>query len=146
VTRAAGLPFSNYSSISSSFQLSIPPETMSSGTVHAADFYITAQRLLEAAKMHWKWGNVIKKSTTHAHSGPKRTQGVAPRPRSVRMLVSLCCSDSRNVVWWRGVSPEILATIELLSLGLLGDTMISLWKPRSLETCIDLTCHRKPTN
>jgi hypothetical protein len=60
VTRVAGLPFSNYYNISSSSQLSIPPKTMSSGTVHVANFYITAQRLLEAAKMHWKWGNVIK--------------------------------------------------------------------------------------
>jgi hypothetical protein len=42
MTRAAGTPFQNYSSISNSFQLSTPPETMSSGTVHAADFCITA--------------------------------------------------------------------------------------------------------
>jgi hypothetical protein len=91
-------------------------------------------------------GKCDKKATTHAHSSPKRTQGVAPQPRPVRMLLSLCCSDLRSVVWWKGMSPKILATIELLSLGLLGGTMIGLWKPKSLETCIDLTCHRKPTN
>ena len=81
---------------------------MDSDTVHAADLCITAQRLLEAAKMHRKWRNVIKKKpTTHAHSGPKRIQGVAPRLRPVRMLLSLYCSYLRSVVWWRGVSPEI---------------------------------------
>jgi hypothetical protein len=32
---------------------------MSSGTVHAADLYMIAQRLLETAKMHGKWGNVM---------------------------------------------------------------------------------------
>ena len=73
---------------------------------------------------------------THVHSGPKRTQGVAPRPRSVRVLLSLCGSDLRSVIWWRGVSPEVLVTIELLSLGLLGGTMISLWKQGSIETCM----------
>ena len=56
----------------------------------------------------------------------KRTQGVAPRPRPVRVLLSLCGSDLRSVIWWRGVSPEILATIELLSLSLLGGTVTSL--------------------
>ena len=30
------------------------PETMSSGTVHAADFYIAVPRLLAATKMHGK--------------------------------------------------------------------------------------------
>jgi hypothetical protein len=105
-------------------------------TVHAADFCITAQRPLEAAKMHGKWGNVIKKPITQAHFGPKRTQGVAPWPRPVRVLLSLCDSNLRSVVWWRGVSLEILATIELLSLGLLGCTMISLWEPRSIKTCM----------
>jgi hypothetical protein len=35
---------------------------------------------------------------------------------------------------------------ELLSLGLLGGMMMSLWKPKSHETCIDLTLHKKPTN
>jgi hypothetical protein len=55
VTRAVDLPFSNYSSISSPSQLPIPPETMSSGTVYAADLCITAQRLLETAKVHGKW-------------------------------------------------------------------------------------------
>jgi hypothetical protein len=55
VTTAANPLFSNYSSIYSSSQLSIPPEIMSSGTVHAADFCITAQRLLAATKMHGKW-------------------------------------------------------------------------------------------
>ena len=54
VTRATKMPFSNYSNIFSSFQLFIPPETMSSGTVHAADLCITAQRLLVATKTYWK--------------------------------------------------------------------------------------------
>ena len=69
-------------------------------------------------------------------SVPKRTQGVAPQPRPMKVLLSLCDSDLRSVIWWRGVSPEILATIELLSLGLLGGTMISLWKLKSIETCM----------
>jgi hypothetical protein len=62
VTRAAGLPFSNCSSISNSSQPSIPPKTMDSDTVHTTNFCITAQRLLEATKTHGKWGNVIKKT------------------------------------------------------------------------------------
>ena len=94
----------------------------------------------------WEMGKCDEQPITHAHSGPKRAQGVAPRPRPVRMLLSLYCSDLRSVVWWRGVSPEILATIELLSLGLLGGTMIGLWKLKSYETCIDLTLHKEPTN
>jgi hypothetical protein len=60
VTRAANPPFSNYSSLYSSFQLYTPPETMSSGTVHTADFCITTQRLLAATKIHGKWRNVIE--------------------------------------------------------------------------------------
>jgi hypothetical protein len=59
-------------------------------------------------------------------SVPKRTQGVAPRPKPVRVLLPLYGSDLRSVVWWRGVSPKILATIKLLSLGLLGGTVTSL--------------------
>ena len=55
VTTAANPPFSNYSSIYNSSQLSIPQEIMSSGTVHATDLCITAQRLLAATKMHGKW-------------------------------------------------------------------------------------------
>jgi hypothetical protein len=109
VTKATGLPYSNYSSIFSSSQPSIPPEIMDSDTVHAANFCITAQRPLETAKTHGKWGNVIKKPMTHVHSSPKRTQGVASWPKPVRVLLSLCGSDLRSVVWWRGVSSEILA-------------------------------------
>ena len=134
--KSSWFTISNCSSISSSSQPSIPPKIMNSGTVHTADFCITTQRLLEAAKIYRKWGNVIKKPITHAHSDPKRTQGVVPRPKPVRILLSLCCSDLRSVVWWRGVSPEILVTIELLSLGLLGGTMIGLWEPRSMKTCM----------
>jgi hypothetical protein len=54
MTRATNPPFSNYSSLYSSFQFFTPPETMISGTVHAADSYITAPRLLAATKMHGK--------------------------------------------------------------------------------------------
>jgi hypothetical protein len=54
VTRATNPPFSNYSRLYSSFQPSTPPETMISGTVHAADFCITTQRLLAAIKIHGK--------------------------------------------------------------------------------------------
>ena len=84
----------------------------------------------------WEMGKCDEQPITHAHSSPKRAQGVSPRPRPVRMLLSLCCSDLKSVVWWRGVSPEILATIELLSLGLLRGTMIGLWEPRSMKTCM----------
>ena len=52
-------------------------------------------------------GRCDKKTHDHVHSGPKRTQGVAPRPRPMKVLLSLCGSDLRSVVWWRGVSPEI---------------------------------------
>jgi hypothetical protein len=52
VTRATNPPFSNYPSFYNSFQLYTPPETMSSGTVHAADFCITAPRSQAATKMH----------------------------------------------------------------------------------------------
>jgi hypothetical protein len=54
VTRATNPPFSNYSSLYSSFQLFTPPGTMISGTVHAADFCITSPRLLAATEMHGK--------------------------------------------------------------------------------------------
>ena len=84
----------------------------------------------------WELGKYDKKPMTHVHFSPKRTQGVAPRPRLVRVLLSLCGSDLRSVVWWRGVSPEILATIKLLSPGLLGGTVTGLWNPRSIETCM----------
>ncbi len=47
------------------------------------------------------------KPITHVHFNSKRAQGVAPWPRPVRMLLSLCCSDLRSMVWWREVSPEI---------------------------------------
>ena len=47
---------------------------MSSSTIHAADLCITVQRLWETAKMYGKQ----EKTHNHAHSGPKRTQGVAP--------------------------------------------------------------------
>ena len=73
---------------------------------------------------------------THVHFSPKRTQGVAPRLRPVGVLLSLYGSDLRSVVWWRGVSPKILVAIKLLSPGLLGDTVASLWKLRSIETCM----------
>jgi hypothetical protein len=39
-----------------------------------------------------------------------------------------------------------LGNHELLSLGLLGGTMMSLWKPKSQETCMNLTLHKKPIN
>uniref|UniRef100_A0A2N9EQZ9 Uncharacterized protein n=1 Tax=Fagus sylvatica TaxID=28930 RepID=A0A2N9EQZ9_FAGSY len=48
VTRAANPPFPNYSSLYSSFQLSTPPETMISGTVHAADF------CMNSSKTYWQ--------------------------------------------------------------------------------------------
>ena len=54
VTRATNPPFSK---LLKSLQLTPAlhsPETMSSGTVHAADFYIAAPRLLAATKMHGK--------------------------------------------------------------------------------------------
>jgi hypothetical protein len=54
VTRATTPPFSNYSSLYSSSQPSTSPEAMISGTVHAADFCITAQRLLAATKSSWE--------------------------------------------------------------------------------------------
>ena len=73
---------------------------------------------------------------THVHFSPKRTQGVAPRPRPVRILLPLCCSDFRSVVWWRGVSPKTLVTLKLLSPGLLGGVVASLWEPKSIEACM----------
>ena len=45
-----------------------------------------------------------------------------------------------------GSESRDLGNHELLSLGLLGGIMMSLWKPKSHETCIDLTLHKKPTN
>ena len=73
---------------------------------------------------------------THVHFSPERTQGVAPQPRPVRVLLPLSYSDFRSVVWWRGVSPKTLVTIKLLSLCLLGGMVASLWKPKSIETCM----------
>ena len=88
---------------------------------------------------------MYKKSIIHAHSGPKKTQGVTPRPRPVRMLLSLCCFDLRNVVWWREVSPEILVTIELLSLDLLGRHNDRFVGTKINEDMHGLTYHREPT-
>ena len=84
----------------------------------------------------WELGKYDENPITHVHFSPKKTQAVAPRPRPVRVLLPLCGLDLRSMVWWKGVSPKILITIELLSLGLLGDTMASLWKSRSIETCM----------
>ena len=61
-------------SFSNSSQLSIPPEIMSSNTVHAAGLCTTAQRPPKATEMHGKW----EETHNHAHSSLKRTQGVAP--------------------------------------------------------------------
>jgi hypothetical protein len=47
----------------------------------------------------WEMGKYDEKPMTYVHSGPKRTQGAAPRPRPVRVLLSLCGSDLRSVVW-----------------------------------------------
>ena len=52
--------FQIISNIPSSFQLFIPPETISSGTVHVADLCITAQRLLAVTRMYGKWENVME--------------------------------------------------------------------------------------
>ena len=123
-------------SISSSSQLSISPETMSSDTVHAADLCITAQKTIGNSQDTWELGKCDKNPWPMIILVPKRTQGVAPRPRLVRVLLSLCGSDLRSVVWWRGVSPKILATIKLLSPGLLGGIVTGLWKPRSIGTCM----------
>ena len=145
VTRAAGLPFSNYSSISNSSQLSIPQEIMSSGTVHATDLCITAQRLLAATKMHGKW-EIWWKTHNHAHPGSKRTQGVTPtaQTREKATLLMLIWLEKCGLV--EGSESRGFGNHELLSLGLLGGMMMSLWKPKSHETCIDLTLHKKPTN
>ena len=79
---------------------------------------------------------------THVHFSPKRTQGVIPQPRSVRVLLPSCCLDFRSVVWWKGVSPKTLVTIKLLSLGLLGGMVASLWKPKLNGDMHDLTFHK----
>ena len=50
----------------------------------------------------WEMKKYDKKPMTHVHFNSKRTQGVAPRPRPVRVLLSLCGSDLRSVVLWRG--------------------------------------------
>ena len=71
-------------------------------------------------------GKYDENPMTYVYFSPKRTQGVAPRPGPVRVLLSLCGSDLRSVIWLREVSPKILATIKLLSLGLLGDTVTTL--------------------
>jgi hypothetical protein len=42
----------------------------------------------------WEMGKCDKKKPiTHVHFGPKKTQGIAPQPKLVRMLLSLCGSD-----------------------------------------------------
>ena len=128
--------FSNCSSTSSSSQPSIPPKNYKFWYCSRGRLLNNSSKTIGSSRDAWEMGKCNKKPITHAHSDPKRIQGVAPRPRPVRMLLSLCGSDLRSVVWWRGVSPEILATIELLSLGLLGGTMISLWEPKSLEACM----------
>ena len=83
-------------------------------------------RHMEISKTWWK-------PMTRVHFNPKRTQGVAPRPRPVRVLLPLCCWDFRSVVWRKGVSPKTLVTIKQLSLSLLGDMVASLWELKSIE-------------
>ena len=84
----------------------------------------------------WELAKYDENPMTHVHFNPKRTQGITLRPRPVRVLLPLCGSDLKSVVWWRGVSPKILVIIKLLSPGLLGGTVASLWKLRSIETCM----------
>jgi hypothetical protein len=84
----------------------------------------------------WEMGRYDENPMTHVHFSPEKDSGSSHGPRPVRVLLSLCGSDLKSVVWWRGVSPKILATIKLLSPGLLGGTVASLWKPRSIETCM----------
>ena len=60
VTRAIRMPFSSYSNTTSSFQLYTPPETMNSGSVHAADLCTIAQRLLAATETCWKWESMVE--------------------------------------------------------------------------------------
>ena len=136
MTRAAGLPFFKllqHLQLTSALHLT---ENHEFWYCSRNRFLHNSSKTIGSSQDAWEMRKCDKKPIIHVHSGPKRTQGVVPRPRPVRMLFSLCCSDLRSVVWWRRVSSEILATIELLSLGLLGGTMISLWKPRSVEACM----------
>ena len=57
---------------------------------------------------HMRIGKIWWKSMTHVHFSPKRTQGVAPRPRLVRVLLPLCCWDFRSVVWTEGSESQDL--------------------------------------
>ena len=75
-------------------------------------------------------------------SVPKMTQGIAPRPKPVRVLLSLYGSDLRSVVWWRGVSLKILATIKLLSPGLLGGIVTSFVETKVNKDMHGLTFHK----
>ena len=80
---------------------------------------------------------------THVYFSPKKDSGSNPTAQTREGTTLLmwfrleeCGSNLRNVVRWRGVSPKILATIKLLSPGLLGGTVVNLWKPRSIKTCM----------
>ena len=106
-------------------------------------WYCTCGRLIGKSSMdHWAQprdmgiGKTWWKPMTHVHFSPKRIQGVAPWPRHVRVLLPLYCWDFRSVVWWREMSPKTLVTMKLLSLGLLGGMVASLWKPKSIEACM----------
>ena len=46
----------------------------------------------------WEMGKYDENPMTYVYLSPKRTQGVAPRPRPVRVLLSLCGSDLGSVV------------------------------------------------
>jgi hypothetical protein len=75
VTRATSSPLSNCSRLYSSPQLSTPPETMISSTVHAADFCITAPKSLAATKNAWEVKKYYREPTTMSIPVPKRDSG-----------------------------------------------------------------------
>ena len=69
------------------------------------------------------------KAHNHVHSGPKRTQGVAPmaQTREEATLLMLIWLEECGLV--EGSQFRDLGSHELLSLSLLGGTVTSLWKP-----------------
>jgi hypothetical protein len=74
-----------------------------------------------------------ERTHNHAHSGPKGTQGVAPtaQTREEATLLMLIRLEECGLV--EGSQFRDLGSHELLSLGLLGGTMMGLWIPSHMR-------------
>ena len=120
------------------FQIIQTPPTHSNSTLHRKQWVLvlfTQQTCAQQLKDCWQQPRHVGnkkawwKANGHVHSSPKRTQGVAPtaQTREEATLLMLIWLEECGLV--EGSQFQDLGNHGLLSLGLLGDTVTSLWKP-----------------